>query len=177
MVPAGLYFSEFLNQQSFRQHDVSITSFPTIIMILNFLFFSSEVFHTQSIIYRWKLLYLLHWKEAIIIYYIEYRRCSHCSCNQMVFVFVLNFWKDSFDQLETKLHPVYLSNLTLQLSPCTVSTLYYSSLKSLITNRNRLKMLDKKQSKIDFWHKTFWTLMPPIWDTFGHLSDELTWES
>ena len=55
-------------------------------------------------------------------------RCSYhivlvsCSCNQMVFVFVLNFWKDSFDQLETKLHPVYLSNLTLQLSLCTMST-------------------------------------------------------
>ena len=46
--------------------------------------------------------------------------------NQMVFVFVLNFWKGQFSiSSETKLHPVYLSNLTLQLSPCTTKTQYY----------------------------------------------------
>ena len=63
----SIFQSSLTNNHSefrrFRQHDVSITSFSTI--IIYFLFFSSEVFHTQSIIYRWKLLYLL---TAIIIY-------------------------------------------------------------------------------------------------------------
>ena len=138
-------FTEFFNPQSFR-HDVSITSRRTdddsrfCSSVVKF-FIHNLSFYEMEIAAALKGNHLLH---GFALFF----------SNQMVFVFVLNFWKGQFSiSSETKLHPVYLSNLTLQLSPCTVSTLYYPSLKSLITNR--LKMLDKNSQKLIFGIKPF----------------------
>ena len=110
-------FTEFFNPQSFR-HDVSITSRRTdddsrfCSSVVKF-FIHNLSFYEMEIAAALKGNHLLH---GFALFF----------SNQMVFVFVLNFWKGQFSiSSETKLHPVYLSNLTLQLSPCTTKTQYY----------------------------------------------------